>query len=69
VTGNPLEFFQPGLEYLNEEKERKRQDIHEWVAEGPPWDSVLDSGAMAIKVPPSEPPAPAAAVTPNDPPA
>jgi hypothetical protein len=62
-----MEFFQPGLAYLNEEKERQRHNIHEWVAEGPPWDAVLDSGAMSVAVPSSAPAAADPAPTSADP--
>jgi hypothetical protein len=54
VTGNPLEFFQPGLEYWNREKERQRHEAHQYVVDAPPWDLELDGGVIRLgEEPPS----------------
>jgi hypothetical protein len=51
MTGNPLEFFQPGLGYWNEEKERQRHEAHELHVEAPPFDAQLDAGFIVIDSP------------------
>ncbi|MDR3107301.1 MAG: hypothetical protein LBU05_03775 [Bifidobacteriaceae bacterium] len=51
MTGNPLEFFQPGLGYWNEEKERQRNETHECFVDAPPWDAQLDVGVIQLDLP------------------
>ncbi|MDR2114590.1 MAG: hypothetical protein LBO75_04845 [Bifidobacteriaceae bacterium] len=56
MTINFGDFFRPGAEHLREEEERKRQDIHQRVVEGPPFDAVLDQGSITVHLPAVEKP-------------
>jgi hypothetical protein len=47
--------FLPGLVHWNDEKERKRHDIHEVVVDAPPFDTFLDDGVIDLAVPPRRP--------------
>lgn len=52
VPFGPLfELFQPGIQYLEDERERQRLDIQQAEDGDPPWDIDLDAGTAVLRRP------------------
>ncbi|MDR1800033.1 MAG: hypothetical protein LBR19_09200 [Bifidobacteriaceae bacterium] len=43
-----LSVFLPGVVHWNDEKERRNNDIHEYVVDAPPFDTFLDAGVIDL---------------------
>lgn len=49
--GDVISIFQPGIQHIEEERERQRLDIQQAEPGDPPWEVDLDAGMAVLRRP------------------